>query len=452
MAFDLKNNNLSGLSIVDQPGGLIATNENFIDVYDYVTQYQPELIPDLHYANGKGSIAAFLRAVSKEDTYASDTIQHKEIGRLHNVLKNVVFSGTTTFTSPTPHNLRPNMVVKISDGVVERQATVTSITSPTVFEATNDAVGVFGFSGNVTVLADFSNRFEKGSSPFQSGRNWDSKTFVNYTHILKETYDVSESNMAHKIWVNTPYGPRWFNQEMERTSTLFDNLGEMTAITHTRVEDGSDTDVLGLPKGMKGVVQQIEERGNVANDYIQTVDDLSDIAFRLKQQGGCREVTVWADHDQMRFFRILAAGVNSAFLNGAHYGIFQNSKEMALSLDFSSITVEGVTFHFTPWKLLDDPTLLGATNFKATSFGYLIVPAGLTTVMENGSKYDKPYLSLRYRIDGDVNRKRTIKIFGINGTPQRDDKMTADFLTEMTNQVIGANNFFVGRRSDSYYS
>jgi hypothetical protein len=29
--------------------------------------------------------------------------------------------------------------------------------------------------------------------------------------------------MAAKSWVMTPFGPRWFNTEMERTGTLFDN-------------------------------------------------------------------------------------------------------------------------------------------------------------------------------------------------------------------------------------
>jgi hypothetical protein len=45
---------------------------------------------------------------------------------------------------------------------------------------------------------------------------------------------------------------------------------------------------------MKGVVQQIEERGNISNDYITTVQDLSDMVLRIKQQGSCRELTYGA--------------------------------------------------------------------------------------------------------------------------------------------------------------
>lgn len=450
MAFDLRTNNLAGVSVIDQPGGVIATQENFIDVYSYAQQYQPELVPQLHYANGLGKIMEFMKFASVEDTYASDQIQHMETNRLHNILKNVAVVGST-FTSPTAHNLRVDDVVYISDGVIEAQAIVASITSTTIFVVQYDDATP-SFAGTVDVSADFSSRFNKGTNPFATGKNWNPTRYYNYTHIIKETYDVSESNMAHQNWVMTPNGPRWFNFEMERTGTLFDNKVELTMILHRRATDASASAVAGKPQGMKGVVQQVEERGNLINDYIQSVDDLSDIALRAKQQGNCREFTVWADHKQMAFFRVLCAGVNASFVNGANYGIFQNRKDMAIMLDFSSILVDGVTFHFTPWRLLDDPTLLGSSKFLLTAPAFIIIPTGMANVYEDGNAKSRPYLSARYRKDGDVNRKRKVQIFGLGGTPQKEDKMTANFLSEMTNQVVGANCYFVGRRGATFYT
>lgn len=456
MAHVLKTNNLVGVSIIDQPGGVTAQNENFIELYDYAQQYQPELIPQLHMRNGLGKITGFMRVTSSESTYKADTIQHMEQGRLHNVLKAVVVTtpaaSTSVFTSPTAHGLRVKDVIKISDGIVERQATVTAIGSTLVFTATNDATGVFGFAANVTVLANFSNRHAKGSDQFDEGRNWNPTPYTNYTHILKETYDVSKSNMVHNSWVETPSGPKWFNFEMERTSSLFDNLGELTNIFHERATAASASVAAGSEKGMKGVIQQVEERGNIGNEYITTLDHLSAIARRAKQQGTCRAFTVWSDHQQMAYFRVMMAGINAGYVNGANYGIFQNSMEMALKLDFSSVLVDGVTFHFTPWALLEDPTLMGATNFLSTSIACLIVPTGNAYAMEEGNTVSKPYLTFRHRSEGNVNRKKEITIYGVPGTPhpQRKDKMTADYLTEMTNQVIGANNFFVVRRGVFY--
>ncbi|HQZ26466.1 MAG TPA: hypothetical protein PLD18_14295, partial [Flavobacterium sp.] len=145
------------------------------------------------------------------------------------------------------------------------------------------------------------------------------------------------------------------------------------------------------------------------------------------------------------------AGVNAAFLNGATYGSFPNGKEMALALDFVSIFVSGITFHFTSWKLLDDPTLMSGGKFDTTGIAYFGLPMGKQTVqnMEGGTE-SKPYLSIYNRVKGNVNRKRKATIFGLGGTPQEDDKMTMLLLNESTTQVVGANAFFVGRRGVVY--
>ncbi len=449
MPFDLLSTNLLGQALIDQPGGTLATSENFIDPYTYAQQYMPELIGELHMRNGKGSILGFCRITGSIDTYAADEIKHMEEGRLHNVLKGVSVTGNN-FTSPTPHNLRPKDRIKISDGIRERQATVSSITSPTVFVALNDGTGAYGFTTTVDVI-NISSTFVKGDDQFVDGKKWNGSTITNYTHIMKETYSVSKSNMVHKSWVMTPDGPKWFNHEMERTGTLFENEEELTQIFHVRATTGSDSVSAGFAPGLKGVVQQVEERGNVGNQYITALLDLSNIARRAKQQGTCRAFTVWSDHTQMRYFREMMSGLNAGYVGGANYGIFNNSKDMALALDFSSVLVDGVTFHFTPWSVLEDPTLMGSAKFMTTNIACLIVPAGENYVTENGNTVTRPYLTLRHRSDDSVNRNKEISIYGM-GTPhpQRKDKMTVDYLSEITNQLVGANNFFVVRRGTYY--
>lgn len=442
MAFDLLANNLSGVAVIDQPGGVLATAENFIDLYSYAEVYQPELIPQLHMANGLGKITGFLRITGDEGSYASDQIQHMEEGRLHNILKDVSVVGTT-FTSTTEHNLRVNDVVKISDGVGEWQATVTSITDEFIFVATNDSGVAFNFAGNVDIIADFSNSFAKGTENFKTSKRWKPTPVVNYSHIIKEVYEINASDMVHKSWVMTKDGPRWFNHEMQRTSDLFDNKFEITQLFWQRRAAGD-------ARGMIGVVPGVESRGNIGNEYITDIENLSEIARRAKQQGTCREFTVWADHQQMAYFRQLMSNLNAGFVGGANYGVFQNNKDMALKLDFKSVLVDGVTFHFTPWAILEDPTLMGAEKFLATSLAYIMVPSGNTYAQENGNTVTKPYLSVRYREDGSYSRKREVKIFGPNGTAQSKDAQTTEFLSEATNQLVGANNFFVGRRGVFY--
>jgi hypothetical protein len=65
MAFDLRTNNASGFAVIDQPAGVLATQENFISQYDYASQYQPELVAQLHYQHGLGKITEFLKYNSK---------------------------------------------------------------------------------------------------------------------------------------------------------------------------------------------------------------------------------------------------------------------------------------------------------------------------------------------------------------------------------------------------
>lgn len=449
-AFDLKTNNLAGVSVIDQPGGIIATNANFITLYDYATQYQPELVKDLHYANGKGSITGMLSLLSREKTYASDVVEHMEMNRLHNKLKNVAVAGNT-FTSPTPHNLRPNMVIKISDGVKEVQAYVQSITSPTVFVALNDKAGAYNFVGSVDIVADFANRWDKGSKSFVKGRTWNPKKFENFTHITKERYDVNESDMAHNIWLDTPDGPRWCNTELERTNTLFDNIVELTHFFHERADAGSDSALAGVTQGMNGIIPTVEKIGNISNNYIDSLTALQNIAKRAKLQTDCTEYTFFCNHEQMNYFNTICASVNAAFLGGATYGSFPNGKEMALALDFVSIFVSGITFHFTSWKVLDNPTLMSGGKFDTTGIAYFGMPMGKQTVQNTDDTTEsKPYLTIYNRVKANVNRKRKVTIFGLGGTPQEDDKMTLQLLNESTNQVVGANAFFVGRRGIYY--
>jgi hypothetical protein len=438
MAFSLLDNNLSGgPAVISAPGGVNATAANFIDDYTYAQKYAPELMPMLHSAYGKGKILKLTELIGNESTYASDQIQHSEEGRLHNAVKNVSTEGNE-FTSPTAHNARINDTVLITDGVAEWQAVVTAISSTTVFTAvtTGDA---YDFAGNVDILIDFTNSWGKGEVNFTTSRKWDPTIHVNHTHIVKDFYDINRSDMIHKTWIMTPDGPRWYNYEMQRTATLFDNKVEFAHFFHQRKSAGND-------RGMKGVIPQIEERGNIANEYITTIEELSEIARRLKQQGGgCNSYNVWHDHEQGRLFRIMLSGVNAHYSGGGNYGAFNNSQDMSMKLGFNDVYIDGVTFFFQPWEILDNPSLMGSDKFRNTGIAYLMIPNGDTSIYEEGKSISKPYLSVRYRADGSYNRKREVKIFGPDGTEQVADKQEAHWLSEATNQVAGANNYLVGR-------
>lgn len=441
---------VGGLPIIQNTGGLKATDFNFITMYDYYMQFMPHLVHELYYANGKGNITGLLKSIGQEDTYASDVVKHSEMGRLHNRLTDVSVDGND-FTSQTPHNLQVGMEILISDATIERQGTVSAIISDTVFTALNKEVGAWGFTDDVDISTDFSNSWGKGTENFEDGYKWDPNIYENYTHILKWVYKVPNSDRSHIVWLDCPDGtPRWCNVELERSNVLFDNLVEITHFFRSRTESGSDAHLAGFPQGMKSIAQQGFERGNSFNGYITSIKDLENIALRAEENGGdVSEYYVMCDMTQMNYFNAMAAQVSSGLVggNGTNYGAFNNSKDMALALDFRSIYVSGITFHFKPWKILNDPTLLAAGRFDTTGFAFMIIPAGRKNVIVDGREQSKPYLSVLYRSLGDENRRREVQVFGRGGTPHKKDTTEHHFLSETTNQVVGANMWFFGYRA-----
>lgn len=449
----LLDNNASGLAVIDRPAGIRRDSYTFMTTYDYTQKYKPSVIAELHYANGRGKISGMIALLGMEGTYASDQVKHAEMNRLHNRVTGAtvaIVAGNGTFTCPVPHNAQVNMMVLISNGVVQKQAYVTGVTSNTVFTAASTDLVGFGITTGATVdiTIDFSNTWDKGTGTFVTGNTWNPDFYENQSQIIKWRFDESESDMAHDIWFETPDGPRWTNTDIERSLTLFDNLVELTQFFGRQVEAGSAAALAGAPVSMKGVVQIVEERGNVINGYLETKADLQDMALRMVEQGvEGDDYIILGDMEQMNKFSDIAASVSPASVN--QYGSFPNGENMAIRLDFEMIMVSGKRFWFKPWKVLNDVTILNGQKFDTTGIAYLAFPMGKTKVKDDSGKISQsPYMKALYR---GMDRKRQIQIFGKGGTPQIEDKMTLSALSETTVALVGANGWFVGSKSATFY-
>lgn len=445
----LSANNLSGLAVITDTNQIPkATSGNFTDIFTYAQIEQPELIPELVYQYGKGSILGFMRATQSgmKKTYESDYIQHSEIGRLHKNFTGVTISANN-FTFPSAHGLEAGRVVRFFTGNTEYQGRVSAVVSDTVATILSD--GAAWPAGPVNIAVDFSSRLAKGSEGFSQGTTHAPTIVKNYSHIFAHHQDTTNSDMGQNIWIKTANGPQWWNTEFARESAKFDNITELTAVFHKRATDASDSAVAGAPQGMYGVKQIVEDRGNIFDELITTSAQLSNIAFRLKQQGNCREINMWCNHQQMAAFRVLAAGLNSAFLNGTNYGSFKNSKDMALNLDFVNVKIDGVQFNFVSWAALDSPehTNITGSNIGGTSF--LGVPCGKTAVTVNGDAKNVSYMDMMFRKTSKGVRQKKTKFFGDLGTQIKTDSSYVDWLSEGTVDLAAANNFFVGA-TDTY--
>lgn len=438
-------NNTTGFNVVSDYSQIPKQlPTNYIDPYNYAMVYQPELIPELVYSFGKGSILGFMRATQSgmNKTYSSDKIQHAEAGRLHRFHKSATIAGND-ITFPTAHGLEKNMVIRFKNASnVYYQAIVSRVTSSTVATILNDGMGALPTGAVSDISVDFSSRFLKGDEAFKQGVTHGVRIYENYSHTFKHHQETTNSDMGHNIWVKTKEGVQWFNYEMARESAKFDNITELTAIFHRRAKTGSASQLAGFAQGMHGVVEIIEGFGNVFNDLITTVNDLSAIAFRAKQNN-CRELNMWCSHRQMAKFRELAGGVNASFLQGFNYGSFNNSMEMALNLDFSSIKVDGVQFNFVAWEALNDPTL--SSIFGGTEgLNFIGIPTGNTSITVDGGICSVGKIEMLFRKTSHGIREKETKFFGKLGTPVPEDKSWVDWLSEGTVRVSAPNQFFIG--------
>jgi len=116
----------------------------------------------------------------------------------------------------------------------------------------------------------------------------------------------------------------------------------------------------------------------------------------LDKQGAPSEYAMYVNRKQdLAIDDMLAAGIATGVTAGlpGQFGAFQNSPDMAVQLGFKSFTRGGYTFHKHDWKLLNDPTMLGAgsTNFIQGA----MVP--LRTVNDARSGASVPALSMHYK-------------------------------------------------------
>jgi hypothetical protein len=74
----------------------------------------------------------------------------------------------------------------------------------------------------------------------------------------------------------------------------------------------------------------------------------------------------------------------------------------------------------------------------------------LKSVVEEGETVDKAYLTIRTRKSQFTNRKKQVKLFGPGFTEHKKDTFEAHYTQEQTNQVVGANEYFIVRRNDHY--
>jgi len=450
---------------------------NYINNFDFLSQYLPDTYEREFERYGNRSINAFLRMVGAEMPTNSDLIKWEEQGRLHTKYEGCTTTqgdGATASTA-VPYitagavacNFRVGQTLLLSlegaGATVSNKAIVTAVGADTVagtvdsFEvAYYEAAQAVGFNAGTITSFVYGSEFRKGSAGMVGSLEADPVIFDNKPIIIKDKYVVAGSDMAQIGWVevtseNGADGYLWYIKSEHETRLRYDDYLEMAMVegVPAAAASGALANLSPAPgatdAGTDGMFHTIENRGNVWSGGNPTaLADFDAIIQRLDKQGAIQENVLFVNRQMGFDIDDMLAAQNSYGAGGTSYGLFDNDEEMALNLGFSGFK-RGYEFYKSDWKYLNDATLRGGLVGGAVNG--VLVPAGSTNVYDQvmGKNARRPFLHVRYRASETEDRRYKTWITGSAGGAATSDldRMEVNFLSERALCTLGANNFFI---------
>ena len=230
---------------------------------------------------------------------------------------------------------------------------------------------------------------------------------INSYAIVKDRFEVAGSQATNVGYVNIGNGDyRWFMYgEMEARKRFMDKR-EMTLL-FGELNDHADANTVGDGfAGSEGYITALESRGiqitNANSNPMDSFSEFDDLILELDKQGAPSEYAMYLNRKQdLAIDDMLATGIATGVTAGlpGQFGAFNNDSDMAVKLGFKSFTRAGYTFHKHDWKLLNDPTLVGAS----TKFQGVMVP--LANVADARSGMKSPALEMKYKAANGYSRE-----------------------------------------------
>jgi hypothetical protein len=425
---------------------LVPTTTNYIDIFDYTSQYSPDTYDKLISIYGDQSLLGMIFKLGSEEPISSDQYIWTEKGRLHTLYNAVTRSGNV-FTQ-SDHVYRVGEVVAASQGSNFQLGRIIAVTPSTFTAVPYKAAGwLIGTTGITTFISH--SEFQKNTAGMDGTLETDFTILRNKPIIFKDNYIASGSDITQDSWVETDTGGYvWYLQSELDGRRRFEDRIELGLLQAENAEAGSAAGSGGFD-GMEGLFESVRTRGNVFDGRATTLPDWDSILKRFDAQGKIREYMFYVDRDQSLAIDDLLGSLNAGYSSGISYGLFENSEEMAVNLGFIGFRRGTYDFYKSDWKVLNDITLLGAVPADAKVNG-LLVPYGDTEVYDGTStmadRITQPYLSIKYRVKGMENRRHKTWITGSVGTSvptDTNDHMRVNHLAERGICTVGANNFMI---------
>ena len=446
---------VDGAAAGNNPAAFRLSPEAYTTVDSLIKTTKDEVMPDLVEAYGDQGITGFLKLTGAINSGgSSDQIDWWEGSRRHKKL--AYTSGHTTIqtdgvtvtfvaASDVSINCQPNdVVMDVATGarlICLSGGAGTSTVADSLWGKLDDSAVVqstdVDASAGGTVIK-LGNMYAQGTNQPTAFDDFGARKYSNPFMIVKDRYEVNGSQATNIGWVNVGGGEyRWFMKgEAEARARFEDRREMMMLLGQKRPHGAGSTDLASELAGSEGYFAAIESRGiNVTGANANPLDSFSefdDIIMELDKQGAPAEYAMYLNRKQdLAIDDMLAAGIATQTTAGlpGQFGAFNNSADMAVKLGFKSFTRGGYTFHKHDWKLLNDPTLLGASNYVQGA----MIPLSQVTDARSGMK--APALSMYYKEANGYNR-------------EMEHWVTGSILGHKNNGDTGADNAVFHYRSE----
>lgn len=363
---------------------------------------------------GDQGITGFLTLTGAvKNAGTADFIQYYEEGRRH---KAIPLTGAT-FTTNTGGTVDLNVSPLADDLRVEANEVVMNATTGEVFICTvkNDVFKVLNGSGAHTAWAAtdtlivLGNMYGQGTEQPDHFRSTDPEKRTNSYMIIKETFKVNGSQATNIGYVNVGGGDyRWYIYGEQETRKRFMDKREMMMLFSeiSQVTNGTIANAAGGVSGSEGYFAAIANRGinisGAATNPLDSISEFDSLILELDKQGAPAEYAMYLNRKQsLAIDDMLAGGIATQVTAGlaGQFGAFNNNPDMAVQLGFKSFTRGGYTFHKHDWKLLNDPTLLGASN----QYQGAMIP--MATVVDPVTAEKAPALEMNYKAANGYSRE-----------------------------------------------
>ena len=265
------------------------------------------------------------------------------------------------------------------------------------------SIGVAASAGTAIAngLSIIGNLFEQGSDQNDAYLESQVNKKTNNYMIIKEAFKVTGSQATNIGWVNLGGGDyRWYVKGEADTRKRFMDKREMMMLLGQTTSNISNID------GSEGYFAAIEDRGIVYNastglEALDSLAEFDEIVKELDKQGANPEYAMYLNTAlSLQIDDMIAGGIaGTSTTSGVtgQFGAFNNDRELAANLGFSSFTRGGYTFHKHSWKLLNEPTLLADSDFAG-----VMIP--MSTVVDPKTGDRNPALEMNFKSAGGYSR------------------------------------------------